>query len=218
MNNVVLVAFKESPDYVKERIDTMYSMLKRNLSVPFEFVVLTNEKVNYPSVPYDPNYIKWWMKMGMFKPGLFTGKRVLFIDLGMVIINPIDALFNAQEPFLMNRGFTGRWEQRDSSVMLFNGDDLLLCDMFEYFAKNAKKTIVTYPTDQEYIEKYLTLAKNAGRGDYLSIVTQDYIAVNSYKKHIRNKSFSDEWFDIVSFHGHPKPWEVNERWVEQYYK
>lgn len=62
-------------------VKTMRAMVERNLSLPFEFVCLTDIG-DFPG---------WWSKIELFRPGRFKG-RVLYMDLDSVITGPLDEL------------------------------------------------------------------------------------------------------------------------------
>lgn len=65
----------------QQYVDTMRSMVARNLAAPHNFVCLTDEG----------EWSGWWSKIGLFEPGRFTG-RVMYLDLDSVIVGSLDRL------------------------------------------------------------------------------------------------------------------------------
>ena len=86
---------KYSPDYVNK----LFHMVERNLSLPYRFICLTENPTGLDAeIEVCPiltkNLNDSYIKFVLFEKHLhdITGE-VLFLDLDMVIINPIDELF-----------------------------------------------------------------------------------------------------------------------------
>lgn len=68
----------------KRYVHKLESMLARNLSVPHEFVCLTEEELG-------TDLKGWWCKIKLAEPGRFTGD-VMYLDLDLAITANIDHL------------------------------------------------------------------------------------------------------------------------------
>lgn len=103
-------------------VDKLHSMLKRNITMPFKMVCLSDVPVNCHQVPLDSVGPGYWAKLQLFRPGLFDGP-VLFFDLDTVICNNLDAMIDSllqQNNFVM---WHDDWYNLSSSaIMYWNGD------------------------------------------------------------------------------------------------
>ena len=97
---------KTSTVYKPFWVDKMKRALEKHMSIPFQFVPLTDSDHDYPShkIEYDnPGY---WNKIELFKPGLYEGPT-LFIDLDNVITGDLAPMISA----VQGRGFS-MWRGR----------------------------------------------------------------------------------------------------------
>ena len=107
--------------YPVKYVINLRNMVARHLTIPYEFVCISDRddvpegirKIPTP-VPSELCQGKdqgghskgWWAKVGIYKPGLFgDAKRVMYIDLDVVIIGSLDKIASVQEPFCMIENF-----------------------------------------------------------------------------------------------------------------
>jgi hypothetical protein len=164
----------------------------------------------------------WWSKVGLFKPGVFTGD-VLYLDLDVVITDRLDGLVSLLEqdrtkvwalddfgyPLSKPRHGIGGDMKRllggigtvNSSVMLWNGDTgRKVWDDF----KPEKMDEVH--GDQNWITQALW-------PHTLRLIPEGW--AKSYKY---NLSRGDPGIaPIMVFHGEPKPHQVYESWVAEHW-
>lgn len=169
-------------------VEKLQNAVKRNLSIPHEFICLSDVEVPCKRIPLEhTSNVKspgWWAKMQLFKPGLFDGP-VLYLDLDTVITGNLDELINtitAQHDFLME--YDSHFNISSSAVLYWNGDYSNVYN--EYISKS-----------EYYEEKYSLSNQGAERlvGDQAviaSLVEHKYI----------NKVCPQEWFHIVTKHDH----------------
>ena len=85
-----------TPDYVSK----LYRSLKRNSTVPFEFICLSDTNVEADLVlPYNHHSAvkKHWHKLKFFSPqfgGQKPGDDIIIMDIDQVITNNVDDLLN----------------------------------------------------------------------------------------------------------------------------
>lgn len=98
-NNVICL--KHGTKYGPEYVNKLYNMVKRHLSVPFNFYCFTedsaglNSEIKTVPLPKSNTIAGWWWKPYIFKSGHFPdGDTNLFFDLDMVIVGNIDKLFS----------------------------------------------------------------------------------------------------------------------------
>lgn len=111
-------------------VDKLYNMVKRNTTIPFKFVCLTDVPINHNSIPLLPVGSGYWAKMQLFRSGLFAGPT-LYLDLDTIVagsLNPIIEILMAQDKFVM-------WQDPDykissSAIMYWSGDQSYIFDTY----------------------------------------------------------------------------------------
>lgn len=202
-------------------------MVARHLTLPYEFVCLTDDSTpidGVRSIVQQPeNYSKgWWYKVHMFDPSLPIQGRILYFDLDVVIHNNINKLVeNYSSDFLgirdFNRKFRPDWNMLNSSVMSWIAGSQ--SNIFIEFQKNKFQALRLHG-DQDWIWK---LAQN-------KIKFWPEIWIQSYKWEIRSRSEIDfskvprTFRDVKTvpipvecsvcvFHGDPNPHDVLDPYV-----
>jgi hypothetical protein len=214
--------------YGIDYVERLRNMVSRNLSVPYEFVCLTDDQHVISGVRniYQPNarYSKgWWHKVHMFDPTLPISGRILYFDLDVVIHNNIDKLATVwTEDFLgikdFNRQFYQQWSYLNSSVMCWNhGTQNHIWNDFKKSPSDAQKL----QGDQDWIWKTSK--------DRIKFWPKEWIM--SYKWEVRKKEdlvlengkrrFKQVKDNVTVhpdccvtvFHGDPKPQDVQDKFV-----
>ena len=213
--------------YGREYVERLRNMVSRHLTIPYEFVCLTDDKKPIEGVRtlYQENagYNKqWWHKVHMFDPSLELHGRILYFDLDVVIHDSIDKLFiNQGNQFLgirdFNRKFHPNWKYLNSSVMSWtHGTQSKIYQEF----KKDKNAAMRFHGDQDFIWRQ---SKN-------TLVFWPENWIQSYKWEIRSreelversgrKGFKTVWNQypindccVGVFHGDPKPQDVPDKYV-----
>jgi hypothetical protein len=202
-------------------------MVSRHLTVPYEFVCLTDDTTPIDGVRLivqpNANYNRgWWHKVHMFDPALGIKNKILYFDLDVVIHNNIDKLITDNNGFYgirdFNRKFNSSWNQLNSSALSWTGGQEI--DVWTKFKEDCNSVIRRFPGDQ----------------DWIWFVSKDRIKfwndqwIMSYKWEIRDRSelnvnkgkrnFVDVKDPIIPqdccvtvFHGDPKPQDVKDQFV-----
>ena len=89
------VCLKYGTKYSSQYVNTLYSMLTRHVSIPFELHCMTEDPTDIiPDVKIvelpDLGLEKWWWKMLMFKEDFFEDG--MFLDLDIIIKDDITHL------------------------------------------------------------------------------------------------------------------------------
>lgn len=103
--------------YGPEYVNTLYSMVRRNITAPFRFYCLTDDPKGIhedvlcrpcPTVPIaDWRANTGWRKLAVWASELFDIQGdVLFLDLDVVIVSNIDDLFTFGSDFCVMRNWT----------------------------------------------------------------------------------------------------------------
>ena len=223
-----------SPDYV----NNLYSMVERNISLPFRFICLTEDSKDirseveilplpdFQEPPWEyARFCQAWRKLALFNQELadITGK-VLFLDLDIVIMGNIDCFFS----FSNKLSIIENWYQPgqligQASVICFEvGKD---SDLLTHYLDNPIEVLKEYRTEQAYITGYL----GKERFDYFP---EGWCI--SFKKHCMPSGFARFFSStvkepngakIVVFHGRPNPpdaikgqWGKVLPWYKRWYK
>lgn len=114
-------------------IETLRSMVARNLSEPYRFVVVEGG-------PHEG----WWTKVRLFEPGRFQG-RVLYLDLDSVIVGPLDELA-ATKGIIGLRDWGWDRDVYGSGVMVWDAGEHA-----EIFARYTDDVPVKFRGDQDWM-------------------------------------------------------------------
>ena len=217
---------KYSPDYVNK----LYNMVKRNCTVEFEFVCLTDDPTGLDpqikTIPLPGNLQGWWCKPYMFSKDLPIKGTILYMDLDVVVAGKLDKLFTYQpNHWCTIRDFTRAmrpdWKKYNSSVVRFKTGEL-------------HKVWEDFQADQQNIQRRLH-----GDQDWLYEATQNNQAmfypdswILSWKWEVRkDKQFASGGVKgskkfksienvkpraeccLTVFHGDPNPHNCNDPWV-----
>jgi hypothetical protein len=197
-----------------EYVSKLQRGVARNLTVPHEFVCLTERELG-------TDLKGWWVKMKLGEPGRFTGP-VMYLDLDVIVTANFDSLIGiaAAFPYLL-------WMRDDfsysmvkprkglgpdalkllggpgccnSSVMLWNGD----AGWWDDWTANRQKYMTDMHGDQNAISHIMR-----GRIGFLPNES-----ICSYKYQVRN---GEKIAPIVVTHGVPKPHEMKDEFVRQHW-
>jgi len=157
------------------------------------------ENTKYPfelEVVTKTKYPGWWGKLEQFG----RDERILLLDVDLIITGNIDFLFEYEGPFCA-------WhDPRDDGM---NGSVNSIGPGFgtavrEIFDKAPDKYMHSYYSDQEFLRDHT-------QPDYW-----DKGLIQSYKFDHLDAGPGDA--RIVVFHGHPKPHEIWDGWVKEYWQ
>jgi hypothetical protein len=128
-----VLCLKHGIKYGPEYVNTLYKMVKRNLTIPFEMVCLTDDPKGIdPGIKIldlPSNLEGWWCKPYMFSADLPIKGNILYMDLDVVIAGNLDKLFTFQpNNWCVIRDFTKvmrpQWKGYNSSVIRFKTGQL----------------------------------------------------------------------------------------------
>jgi hypothetical protein len=168
---VTVLCMKWGAKYGPAYVDRLYGMVARNLRRPFRFVCLTDDpagirgEVVCAAIPNLPPIAqpkeRGWLKIGSFSPELdgLLDETVLFLDLDVVVMGPLEPLLDHPGAFPMIRD----WYHRsrvvgNSSVYRFRPVERH--DLFEAFCRDPDSIVARIRNEQEFLSEYLT-----GRGE-----------------------------------------------------
>ena len=217
-------------------VERLYKMLQANTSYQIRMHVFTE-----PSRPVPEPFVKhnleewpgiagpktsWWYKMQMFDPAHDLG-RVLYFDLDTVITKNIDWLWQLNEQYfwaIKDFKYLWRttWNGINSSVMIWDTQKFAwIWDDFR--SKNINATVKLFHGDQDYLNTVLSdqnrrfidietikswrwQCKDGG----MDMRTRQYRSPNA-------GTVVDPKTAVIIFHGRPKPHEVIDPVIAQYW-
>jgi hypothetical protein len=199
---------KYSPDYVSK----LYTMVKRNLNIPFDFHCFVDRQfesdlpIKQKIIPTELMQPGWWNKLLLFKKRFHNLEgEILYLDLDIVIIGNLYRYIDFEPGyFCIIKDFSKtRKNYYNSSIMKF---------------PSGRYDFVWY----DYISKSGEIqGKMQSDQDWITLVLKDHQDFRifpdswqwSYKWEVK-----PEKAIISVFHGEPKPHQCKEPWVLENWK
>ena len=226
-----IVCLKHGTLYSADYVNRLYNMVKRNCTLDYEFVCLTDDPKGIDSnvkiLPLPGGIAGWWCKPYMFSKDLPLNGTVLYMDLDVVISSNIDKLITWQpNQWCTIRDFTRvmrpKWQKYNSSVVRFKTGDLDF--VWTEYEKNKVEIQKRLHGDQDWLWE-------ATRHKQAMLYPDSWI--QSWKWEVRkDKAFKPGGLrgrrtfnkidnlakpniecSICVFHGDPNPEMVQDKWV-----
>ena len=162
------VCLKYGTKYSSQYVNTLYSMLSRHVSIPFELHCMTEDptdiipEIKIVELP-DLDLDKWWWKMLMFKEDFFEDG--MFLDLDIIIKNDITHLY---APTNYMRILYTNWIDLGEQKKWTIGDNYKYCELnssvmcwdkdtkrqfiWDDFIENRDKILFLYRGIDNYLE------------------------------------------------------------------
>lgn len=225
MNAVpVVCCVKWGMKYPVDYVNRLHRMVRRCLSRSCEFVCLTEDPAglepDIKPIPFpDRDFGGFWNKISLFRPDLFEpGRPLLYLDLDIVIVGPLDPLLEGTADLTIIRGFS-RTPSFNSSVMRIVAGSLP--HVYDRFAGQAERIVGSgrYAGDQNWIYEQVPGAALFPPGRVVSYKRD----LNAHVLPLAKKLGLDvvnapRWMkvtppkgaSIVVFHGKPDPADVSD--------
>lgn len=221
MSRFVACVLKSGGDFSLDHVRMLRAMVRRNMSIPYRFVLLTDiwSKGVLASadivVPLERNWSGWWSKLELFRPDMPWKDEddvTLYLDLDTVVLKDLHPFFEFSHDMMVLERFRhpNDWA---TGVMAWKGTPPSL--PYFKFSKDENTGIRECRNDQRFLMRTL---KPRARAAGLSVgfwQKEFPRKFASYKKHIRSNGRLDKRVDVVCFHGKPRPWEVDEPWIRE---
>lgn len=210
---IIATVLKSGGIYDVKYVNCLANAIAKNITIPYSLICLSDVKDGFNDNVHDVKplihgYPKWWSKIELFKPGLFSGSKVVYLDLDTLIINNIDFIGTFNGKFCGLSDFY-LMVTLGSGMMMWDGDDLHLNDIYNAFLPNFRSIINNYQYgDQQWI--------NERTKRYLSFIQTHFPSkVVSFKKNCYEKATKSITYpigaSIVCFHGSPRIHELEQR-------
>lgn len=207
----VACVYRQGNGFIDEYVYRLRDAVTKHCAAPHRFVCLTNHKlVGIETIPFarGKQLNGWWLKLELFRAGLFAGP-VVYFDLDTLILGDITDIVTDSYGFACLSNWKGGGTHISSAIMAWDGTE----DLSHLHTTFDKKMVPQYEKswerwgDQGYIQDYL------GR-PWTSMLTRFPGRIVHYKTHCRgkNKEFpggAPRGSSIVCFSGQPRPHELN---------
>lgn len=206
----VVCVYRPGGGFTDEYVHRLKCAVSEYSTVHDRFVCLTTRKIRgVETIGFKQNWMGWWSKLELFRPGLFTG-RVFYMDLDTMLVGDISELVSDTSDFISLTNWEGNGTHVASAVMGWNAD----LDFSRIYAEFHPRVIPEYEKgwekwgDQAWIQERLPVPFESYNLKYPDRIV-------SYKHHIRWLGAVPSGASIVCFHGRPRPhavgWTLPER-------
>ena len=224
--NFVCVCYGDK--YSVEYVQNLYNMVKRNTTLPLNFVVFTDHVKMHKMVEGDIDVRKfpendlegWWNKLQLFHPNTDLPDTTLYMDLDVVITDNIDCFFTykPEADFVGMNDFNPVTKQWNSSVMRFNQNQYH-DKLWRRFYKDRPNLLRRFPGDQNLISDFIK--DSPGCVSFPDSWTQSYKwydrSGTRYSRSAMTYEHNGESL-VTVFHGQPNPHESTQEWVKNAWK
>jgi hypothetical protein len=214
--------------YGREYVERLRNMVSRHMTIPYEFVCLTDDQHPIAGVRSivqpNANYARgWWHKVHMFDPNIPLSGRILYFDLDVVIhanINKLAGYLITEFVGILdfNRKFHANWKYLNSSVLAWNHrSQTHIWDQF----KNNPKEAQRMPGDQDWIWKLSQSTIKFWPREWIQsykweIRSREELTLTNGKRqftNIRDDVVIEPGCSVAVFHGDPNPCAVRDKFV-----
>ena len=232
-----VVCLKHGSKYSSEYVNKLYSMCKRHLTIPFEFVCFTDDlrgiDANIKTITLKEIGVSgWWYKPMFFDKNFPLDGTLLYMDLDIVINANIDKLFTYQpDKFCIirdfNRSLRSDWNRMNSSI--FRLQSCSMGYVYDEFMKDHGINMRRYHGDQDWIYEQVK-----PKVQTWSFWPDDWILSYKWemrdrndliKNHNQPRNFRDKKEPkllpntcVAVFHGEPHPHQCEDDWVKENWK
>jgi hypothetical protein len=211
---------KVTDDLPSKYVNNLYYGVRDHTDLKFEFICFTNEKLdldeNIQVRPFKMPVLDGVLpRLYMFskEAGLF-GHQVLCIDIDVIIVGSLNRLMGYQGLFCSRSDF-GRDRKPDGDVMSFKACEETEDLFWKPLISDLKETMrITQGRERFWI--WHVTEKNKATNN----LWDDYAPrqVVSYKRDVKRIGAVPRDARIISCHGHPRPHQVTDKWIKDYWK
>lgn len=221
--------------YSWEYVEILKASIQRNISSPIRMHVWTEREREVPTGYIKHNLVDiglsgpkkaWWYKTQLFNPKIYSGP-IIYMDLDVIITGNLDWMRKlSYENFHAARDFKCLWKRHrhaiNSSVMVFNTANY--DHVWVKYRDNQERITHMYHGDQNYIDEEIVDTKRGLPPE--KIVSYRWQVLHGGMD-FKNRSYphKDEIdveipvdASIVVFHGDPKPHQIDNNILKQFWR
>lgn len=199
-------------------INNLFHGVKRFAERPFKFICFTNEQLEVHSdIELRPfpllTEVGVLPRLYMFSPeaGLF-GHQVLCLDIDVVIVGSLKQMMEYNGLFCTRSKFKPSEKYKiDGDIMSFRAGNEAATLFWDPFIANIDQAVQRTRGRERYWLR-IVAAKFADRWE-----KEAPGAVKSYKWHVRRNKTVPIGASIISCHGLPRPHQIKDEWIKEYW-
>ena len=184
--------------YDASHVERLQKMVVEHLSSIHRFVCLSNVDVPCERISLTKDWLGWWSKVELFRPGLFEG-RVLYFDLDVTLVGGLDEIAHYPEPFAAIKDWLR--PTINSSVMVWDSG---VAD--HIYLNLADEDIERLRGDQDWISEQMPHVETFPR-DWCVSYRKSAVPLRRFMLPGQPAAVPPG-AKVIVFHGFPKPWEV----------
>lgn len=199
-------------------VNSLYFGVKRFATRPFDFICFTNEELDvnagielreFPLIT-DQGVLP---RVYMFSPEAGLGNRqVLCLDLDVVVVGSLKKLMAYNGLFCTRTKFRfGEEHKLDGDIMSFRAGDKISTLFWTPFITDVEAAVEMTQGRERYWVRHVA-NDIADRWDSMAPG-----AVVSYKKNVMRRGEIPKQASIVSCHGYPRPHQIKDYWIKDYW-
>lgn len=213
--------------YEIKYVQNLYNMVKRNLTIPFNFIVFTDHvklaKLLIGDITVRQfkrhDFEGWWNKIQLFSPESELEGINFYLDLDVVILDNIDCFieWGDDKTFGITRDFAQPNNYYNSSVMKFN-NEITTPAIWDKFMSDRKQWL-RLQGDQNVVTELMR--KNEHLKPFPDDWTFSYKWFSRKQPRFQKQKWTfeqDPKAKIAVFHGNPNPHESTQEWVKNNWK
>ncbi len=206
-------------DLAVRYVNNLYQGVRRFANQPFKFICFTNENLHGINDGVELRNFEWYTRHGVLprlymfskQSGLF-GNQVLCLDLDIVITGSLKNIMNYRGKFCARSKFKrGEEYKLDGDIMSFYAGKESEDIFWEPFIKDIDSAVELTQGRERYWMRYVAGSfaerwDNYAPGEILG-----------YKRHVQRRKTVSKNASIVSCHGFPRPHQINDNWIKEYW-
>lgn len=203
-------------------VNNLFKGVQKYADREFKFVCFTNESLPHLHHKIEVRSFEMVSRMGVLprlymfskEAGLF-GYQVLCLDLDVIIVGSLEGLMSYDGPFCTRSKFKrGEEHKLDGDIMSFKAEPATEEIFWKPFIRDVEAAEELTKGRERYWIRHVA-------GDFAE--RWDHVApgsVISWKRHVShtNRRPIPEGTAIVSCHGTPRPHQIKNHWINQYWK
>ena len=194
----VLSTNDDRRQYDASHVERLRKMVAKHLTSIHRFVCLSDVDVPCERIRLTEDWVGWWAKIELFRPGLFEG-RMLYFDLDVTTVGELDSIAHYPAPFVAIKNWLR--SPINSSVMAW---DAGVAD--HVYLNLANEDIERLHGDQNWIAEQMPHAEVFPR-EWCVSYRKSVVPLRRFMLPGQPVAVPPG-AKIVVFHGFPKPWEV----------
>lgn len=208
--------------YTADKVTRLYEQVHRNLTVPFNFCVFTeqNRVISDLFTHYNLQTLNtnrgWWHKISIFNSAALQGPT-LYLDLDVIISGSLDwTLGLSTHNLTAIRDFKTIWQSEcrdfNSSMMWF--DNRFTGWYYEKFISESSSAMTKYYGDQDWLTAVTPVAQRRFFDSHRAAsyrwqcIHGGWDPETQQYKNLR-APITGNGASVIVFHGEPKPWDIS---------